>query len=646
MSVNEPMNILLIEDNPGDARLIQEMLRNVPAYRLTCAETLADGLTAAREMAFDLALIDLSLPDSSGVETVHRLKEDLRLMPMVVLTGSHDEQLGIEAVQAGAQDYLIKGEADGRGLQRSIQYARERHRGEESVRRSEQAYRSLIDDVFNTSMVGVLILDRKLQVVWMNDAVEIYFGVTREEIIGEDSRVLIDSKLKCIFADPDDYSARLLRAYEHGDYTDRFECHVTAGDHREERWLEHWSQPIRDGIYAGGRIEQYTDITDRKHAEFAESEQRRFAEALRVTAEGLTSTLEMDVVLDRVLENIHQVVPGDAANIVLIEEDEFHVARSRGGSRIATQELVGIRTSVHAVPVLDQMRQLRQPVVLSSLDTVTEADSYPPIAHMRSYLGAPITLQDEVIGFINIFCQRPNCFEEGAAGRLKAFAAQAAIAIQNARLYRRSKELAAVQERQRLARELHDSVSQTLFSAQTMAEASLRQWTTNPTQAHTLLDEVYRLLASALTEMRVLLLELRPASLTQVGLKQLFEQYLQATLANQQIHIQFDIEDIPLLSGDVQIALYRIVQEAINNVVKHAKAATVTIRVRQSEQVLIVSVRDDGRGFSTGNQRPTSLGLNIMRERAESIGAQLHIESKAGQGTQVTVMLPVNIVRN
>ncbi len=646
MSVNEPMNILLIEDNPGDARLIQEMLRNVPGYQLTCAETLEDGLAAAHETAFDLALIDLSLPDSSGLETVHRLKEDLAHMPLVVLTGSHDEQLGIEAVQAGAQDYLIKGEVNGRGLQRSIQYARERHRGEESVRRSEQAYRSLIDDVFNTSIVGVLILDRELRVGWMNEAVEKYFGVNREEILGEDSRVLIDSKLKCIFADPDDYSARLLRAYEDGDFPDRFECHVTAGEQREERWLEHWSQPIREGMYTGGRIEQYTDITVRKYAEFAEIEQRLFAEALRNTAEGLTSTLEMDVVLDRVLENIHQVVPSDAANIVLIEEDEFHVARSRGGSRIATQELVGIRTSIHAVPILDQMRQSRQPVVLGSLDTLTEAHTYPPIAHMRSYLGAPITLQDEVIGFINIFCQRPNCFEENTAGRLKAFAAQAAIAIQNARLYRRSKELAAVQERQRLARELHDSVSQTLFSAQTMAEASLRQWTTHPTQAHALLDEVYRLLASALTEMRVLLLELRPASLTQVGLKQLFEQYLQATLANQQIHIQFDIEDIPLLSGDIQIALYRIVQEAINNVVKHAGATTITVQARQSEQALILSVRDDGRGFSTGDQRPTSLGLNIMRERADSIGAQLHIESNAGQGTQVTVMLPVSIVRN
>ncbi len=645
MSLNQPINILIVEDNPGDARLIREMLRSVAAYQVTHVERLADGLIAAQEITFDLALIDLSLPDSSGVETVHRFKEDLAHLPLVVLTGSHDEQLGIAAVQAGAQDYLIKGEVDGRGLQRSIQYARERHRSEETIRRSEQAYRSLIVDVFNTSMVGVLILDPAFHVVWMNDVVEIYFGVTRQDILDQDKRVLIDTKLKCIFADPDDYSARLLRAYESSDFTDRFECHVMAGEHRDERWLEHWSQPIHDGVYAGGRIEQYNDITARKHAEFAEIEQYRFAEALRNTAEGLTSTLEMDVVLDRVLENIDQVVSNDSANIVLIDEDDFHVARSRGDNKIATQELVGIRLGRNAAPALEQMRQSCQPVVLGNLEMPNQKHSDSSAGQMRSYLGAPIILQDEVIGFINIFCHLPNCFEQSTAERLKAFAAQAAIAIQNARLYRRSKELAAIQERQRLAREMHDSVSQTLFSAQTMAEASLRQWMTNPTQAHSLLKEVYRMVTSALAEMRVLLLELRPASLTQVGLKQLFEQYLQATLANQDIRIHFEIEDLPPLSSDLQIALYRIVQEAVNNVVKHADARTISVRARQSPQALVLTVHDDGRGFSTDDQRPTSLGLNIMRERAESIGAQFNIESNVGQGTKVVLMLPLNEVK-
>jgi len=131
-------------------------------------------------------------------------------------------------------------------------------------------------------------------------------------MLGQDNRELVTGTIKCIFADPEDYATRLLRAYSAGDFTDRFECHIRLDGRRQERWLEHWSQPIRQGLYAGGRIEQYTDITDRKKAEFAEIEQRRFAEALRSTAEALTSTLDLDDVLDRMLETIDTVVPNDA----------------------------------------------------------------------------------------------------------------------------------------------------------------------------------------------------------------------------------------------------------------------------------------------------------------------------------------------
>ncbi|MBE0689825.1 MAG: response regulator, partial [Anaerolineae bacterium] len=291
------MRLLLIEDNPGDARLIREMLRDQPDVTITYVETLEEGFKASKESAFDIALLDLSLPDSSGVETVLRVSADLPDLPIVVLTGLDDEDLGIEAVQAGAQDYLVKGDTDAKLLRRALRYARERHQIDVVVRRNEQEYRSLIDDVFDTSMVAVLILDRDFAVVWANEATEVYFGVPREELLGEDKRRLIDDKLKCIFADPDDYASRLLKAYAEESYTDRFECHVQPAANRGERWLEHWSQPIRDGMYRGGRIEQYTDITDRKKAEIAEQEQRRFADALRASAEALTSTLELEVVL-------------------------------------------------------------------------------------------------------------------------------------------------------------------------------------------------------------------------------------------------------------------------------------------------------------------------------------------------------------
>ncbi|MDX2137527.1 MAG: histidine kinase [Chloroflexota bacterium] len=593
MAAPENTRILLIEDNPGDAWLIKEMLRKVPELSVVAAETLSEGIECCQQYDCQLALLDLSLPDSSGVDTVLSFRALLPQTPLVVFTGLDSEQLGVEAVQAGAQDYLVKGETDSRALQRAVRYALERHRIEEALRRSEQEYRSLIDDVFNTSAVGVLILDRSLTVVWMNEATALYFGIARDEVIGQNKRTLIDNKLKCLFADPDDYATRLFAAYDTDTFTDRFECHVTPGQGRQDRWLEHWSQPIRQGMYAGGRIEQYTDITDRKHAEFAEQEQRRFAEALRETAETLSSSLEFDDVMDLIIENVGRVVPNDGVSIVVYEDTGKQIVRSQGGNILESHEM------------------------------------------MR--LSSPIILQEKEIGVIKVFSKDLEDNSNDMLARLRAFAAQAAVAIQNARVYHQSQDLAIAQERRRLARELHDSVSQTLFSSQSMTEAALRQWQTQPERAHELIEEVYRMLASALAEMRILLLELRPTALTQIGLKQLFEQYLQTTLSKQNIMMQLEMEDVPPLPPDVQIALYRIIQEAANNVIKHAQARHIRLTALQENHLLELSLVDDGRGFSADEQKATSMGLNIMRERARTIGADLTIKSQRGKGTQVTV---------
>lgn len=599
----QPLHVLLIEDNAGDARLIREMLRegNDDDIALEVASTLRDGLVRLNAARFDLVLLDLSLPDSFGVETLHKVNQSETHVPIVVLTGYDDKQIGIQAVQAGAQDYLIKNSISADLLLRAIHYAIERHRVEEAIRRSEQEYRSLIDDVFETSVVVVIILDRHLNVVWCNEATERYFGLTRSEILGQNKLELIDSVLKCIFADPDDYVRRLTDAYAQQLFTERFECRVLPGDGREERWLEHWSQPITAGLYAGGRIEQYTDITVRKKLEFAEQEQRRFAEALRDTAAVLTSTLDFDEVLDRILENIERVVPHDTARITLVDSSGEQIARQRS-----------------TIPPSDY-------AVFRPVDS-------------RAYAGVPIRLQDKTIGYLHIYSETPNAFTEDDTVRLNAFAEQAAIAIQNARLFHQSHELAAIEERQRLARELHDSVSQTIFTCSAMTESALRRWERDPQRAHELMTEAHRLTVTALSEMRILLLELRPESLANISLKQLFQQYLEPMQSRREFKLDMYLDDVDTLPGDVQIALYRIAQEALNNIEKHARAKRVSIAVKDYSDRLELRIHDDGAGFHVTEVAATSLGLGIMRERAVAIGADLKIDSTPGYGTQITVI--------
>lgn len=637
----DQIRILLIEDNQGDARLIREMLFDGghDGFTLDVSGTLSEGLGRLDSQEYDVLLLDLSLPDSFGAETIATARARAPYLPMVVLTGWDDESQGLQALQSGAQDYLVKGEPDSRLLRRAIQYALERHRVELALRRSEEAYRSLIEDVFRTSVVGVLILDASFTVVWMNEAIRTYFGLEPDEIVGQDVRVLVEQKIKCIFEGQDDYASHVLRSYRKNLYVERFECRVLAESSRQERWLEYWSQPIRSGLYAGGRIEQYMDITRRKELEEKEHEQRNLSEALAATAMALTSTLDMDEVLTAILNNVERVIPHDLANVMLMDRDKAHVVGRRGYKSTDLAPEGALHIGVNESPLLTELAAKHHALILNQLST--EVALRGPVLNTyqmaRSYLGVPIVALDQLLGFLNIFSFSDDFFSEEHAFRAEAFAAQAAVAIQNAQLFRHSKELAVTEERQRLARELHDSVTQTLFTSSVMIESALRQWDANPVKARALATSCHQLTRDALAEMRLLLLELRPTALLQSSFSQLIEQLADLVQKREYFELKLDIDDIPELLPEAQIALYRIVQEALNNATKHSQASWVRITARRDQGAICLTIEDNGKGFDPASASLSSLGLRMMRERADGVGASIQLESKVGGGTRVTV---------
>ena len=221
---------------------------------------------------------------------------------------------------------------------------------------------------------------------------------------------------------------------------------------------------------------------------------------------------------------------------------------------------------------------------------------------------------------------------------LELLAAQAAITLENVQLYQQAQKAAVNEERHRLARDLHDAVTQTLFSASLIAEALPDAWERDPAKGRYGLTELRQLTRSALAEMRTLLLELRPASLTEKPLADSLKHLSEAMLRRFKIPFELIIEGDSLLPPDLQVAVYRIAQEALNNIVKHADADQVSINLNCRPNRVELAIRDDGRGFNPETVPPDHLGLSIMRERAEAVDAVFTINSRPGQGTAINLI--------
>ncbi|MEW6650050.1 MAG: two-component regulator propeller domain-containing protein [Chloroflexota bacterium] len=206
----------------------------------------------------------------------------------------------------------------------------------------------------------------------------------------------------------------------------------------------------------------------------------------------------------------------------------------------------------------------------------------------------------------------------------------------NERLREKAASEAVLAERTRLARDLHDAVTQTLFSTTLIAEVLPQIWEMNREEGARRLEELRLLTRGALAEMRTLLVELRPNALVEVPLPILIRQLTEAMVSRSPVRIQFSAEGERKLPADVQVGLYRIAQEALNNVAKHANATQAIITLRLDEPVRL-SMADNGSGFDPATVTADHLGLKIMRERAEAINARLSLYSEPGEGTQVTV---------
>jgi len=256
---------------------------------------------------------------------------------------------------------------------------------------------------------------------------------------------------------------------------------------------------------------------------------------------------------------------------------------------------------------------------------------------ITSWMWVPLAVRGRIIGGVGVAETRKNYFTAHHADLALRVANQVAIAMTNAELYRHAQALAVLEERQRLARDLHDAVNQSLFSAGLIAEVLPRLWERDQEEARRSLEDLRRLTRGAQAEMRTLLAELRPSTLTDSTLGDLLHLLGNALSGRTNIPVAVTVTGEFILPAEVQVAFYRVCQEALYNVAKHAKASQVEIHLKQEGAITEMRIRDDGQGFDPNQTFSGHYGLSMMRERAEAAGARLTVTSQPGHGTELTI---------
>lgn len=377
-----------------------------------------------------------------------------------------------------------------------------------------------------------------------------------------------------------------------------------------------------------------TQIEEHKQTQAREKEQRILKEALRDTVAAMSNTLDLNKVLDHILDTIKRVTHYDGANVMFVESDLIHVARQRGYvEKGAEEDWLKQPIPIARLAALQHMMDLGKP--LATPHTVASSSwlGLPGSDWINSNVIAPIRIKNQTLGFLSLDSATPGFFTQAHAEQLQAFADQAAIAIQNARLYDRAKRAAILEERSRLANELHDTISQTLWSISLITERLPILWEANQEEGQRSLVSLHQLAQGALAEMRTLLLELRPSTLIDATFADLIRQLAEIFATRTGIVFSIKIHHQAPLPPHVQVVFYRVVQESFNNISRHASASQVEVNFNSDGEQVELTIRDNGGGFDPTRIAPGHLGLSIMRDRIQSIGATLETTSQLQQGT-------------
>lgn len=396
------------------------------------------------------------------------------------------------------------------------------------------------------------------------------------------------------------------------------------------RWYEYRIYPTSSGL--GIFI---VDITARQQIE------QRIGLLQELTT-ALTGALTPQDVAQVIVDKGFRLFGAQLGSVNLLREDDtLEILRGRGHTPDVLSRFP-LLSAKERTPGADAIRW-HKPIYI---ETAAEYEQqYPELfktyqseSGTQALVALPLIVNGQAIGSISMGFTKPTQWSQTERDFMMTLAQQTAQALKRALLSERTQEMAAVQERQRLAQDLHDSVSQALFSATTIAQAVPMMWERDPQKAMEQLANVVQINRAAMSEMRILLLELRPQAILKTPLNDLMRHLIDAAKGRKIISADLISEgEIITLPPEVHVAFYRIGQESVNNILKHSGASHFDIRLHYQPNQLILVVEDNGQGFDT-SQQSSGMGLSNLQERADDINARLEIISSPGKGTRVQVV--------
>lgn len=512
---------------------------------------------------------------------------------------------------------------------------------EELARINEERFHNLVDNIQD----GITILENG-KLVYMNTrACEIFGGCPEGDLENRLRKFALPEEVKRL-------EATVAQAVSSGVYPAELEYWIRRKDGKQRCLRERYSTSQEDGIQRTFVVT--SDITERVQAyrtlENAVKDRTRELSTVLEVSKRIASTLELEPLLNLILDQIQAILPYSGAILYTLEGEVL---------RVAAYHVPGLPHPSHPISLsLSNAGPYQTAIKEKKIIIFYDVDEEPPLAralheslndqavvsfhHARSWIGIPLIIREHVTGLLSLTHSEPGYYTQTHARLAETITNQIAVAIENAQLYEKAQNLATLEERRRIARELHDSVTQLLYGICLYCTATSHSIRSNNDQhIQENLTEIKNNALQALQEMRLLILEMNPPLLQKDGLVAALQASLETIESRAGLQTELRADGVSRLPRRLEAELYRIAMEALNNLVRYARAKKVSVDLQTRSGWILMEICDNGVGFDLEQARNSGgMGLHNMEQRARQIGGHFEISSSPGSGTCIRTEVP------